>query len=314
MRDKIYIKRWKQKAFNTEQINDTKSWLDHPKYIDFPIDCIFSIDKHGDCTFYMEKESMERCRIFGRFFYWKSFLDDLDYISDPEWYSMPGILECYFVLQPEIVEGIPDEFLEWDYKTSDIFPQKDIKLLVKSKYINKPKEKYSFMEVLQLKRLLLRFKWEEQYYKRAYNFQKKAINYRIVKEVSVSIIKDFNGKEESNDKIHYIFNPHNVKKIKGTAIKLDEGLSAKSLFTIMLCIGKKILVVPNARPELVEYFTMEGLVGFISEEGGATAHSVVIARELNIPCAVGVSGIMDKVKTGDIIEIDMENKKINITK
>jgi pyruvate,water dikinase len=66
-----------------------------------------------------------------------------------------------------------------------------------------------------------------------------------------------------------------------------------------------ILVAPNTRPEYVPIMKMAGAI--ISEEGGITCHSAIVARELKIPCIVGVQGVMLLLKDGDIVEVDANN-------
>ena len=40
------------------------------------------------------------------------------------------------------------------------------------------------------------------------------------------------------------------------------------------------------------------------ERGSLLSHSAIVARELGIPCVVGLKGAMDWIKTGDRIEVD----------
>jgi pyruvate,water dikinase len=47
--------------------------------------------------------------------------------------------------------------------------------------------------------------------------------------------------------------------------------------------------------------------GIITEKGGRTAHAAIVSRELGIPAVVGVSGALEKLKTGD--EITMNNSQ-----
>jgi phosphotransferase system enzyme I (PtsI) len=50
---------------------------------------------------------------------------------------------------------------------------------------------------------------------------------------------------------------------------------------------------------------VKGMVqGFLTETGGPTSHSVIVARSLEIPAVVGVDGITHLVKEGDSILID----------
>jgi len=73
-----------------------------------------------------------------------------------------------------------------------------------------------------------------------------------------------------------------------------------------------ILVAPNTRPEYVPIMKMAGAI--ISEEGGITCHSAIVARELKIPCIVGVQGVMLLLKDGDMVEVDANNGLVKIVK
>ncbi len=49
----------------------------------------------------------------------------------------------------------------------------------------------------------------------------------------------------------------------------------------------------------------------ISRNGGLTCHASILARELNIPCIVGVKGL-ENIKEGSIVKIDAAEEKIVI--
>ncbi|MBT4823560.1 hypothetical protein HN695_06000 [Candidatus Woesearchaeota archaeon] len=49
----------------------------------------------------------------------------------------------------------------------------------------------------------------------------------------------------------------------------------------------------------------------LSKNGGLTCHASILARELNVPCLVGVNG-MEELKEGTRVEIDAADEKINI--
>lgn len=312
-KEKLYIKRWKQTKFNPKQILDTQVFMENPNYINFPIDCIFSIDKHGDCTFYMEQETIQKCNEFGYKFDWEEFMVDLGDIGRPHNnISLPEIIEYYFMLQPEITEYIQPDIADLLYSSKEWFYIPELKKLKALGYVEKPKGEYNLMEVLALKRIILRDMWETPYYKKKYSPFLKETNIRLHHGVKQSIISQFNGIEEPRTGIYYKFSPHGVTLLSGIVCKLDENMKQKEVDKILSGKESKILVVPNARPELVKYFDTKGLVGFLSEEGGATSHSIVIARERNIPCAVGIPGIMKQVENGDRIEIDLSTDKITI--
>ena len=50
-----------------------------------------------------------------------------------------------------------------------------------------------------------------------------------------------------------------------------------------------------------------GVLAFVTEEGGRTSHSAIMARSLDVPAVVGVKGLMDAVQEGDVILVDGES-------
>ena len=54
------------------------------------------------------------------------------------------------------------------------------------------------------------------------------------------------------------------------------------------------------------------IIGFITQKGGLTSHTAIIARTLNIPALLGASGIMDEVNDGDVVIIDGSESEVVI--
>ena len=50
-----------------------------------------------------------------------------------------------------------------------------------------------------------------------------------------------------------------------------------------------------------------GVLAFVTEEGGRTSHSAIMARSLDVPAVVGVKGLMEAVQEGDIVLVDGES-------
>ena len=42
----------------------------------------------------------------------------------------------------------------------------------------------------------------------------------------------------------------------------------------------------------------------LTEQGGATSHACILARELNIPCIVGIENLLSFVKEGEFSEVE----------
>jgi pyruvate,water dikinase len=47
-----------------------------------------------------------------------------------------------------------------------------------------------------------------------------------------------------------------------------------------------------------------GAAGLLVEQGGLLSHSAIVARELGIPTVLGLAGLLDTVRTGDMVELD----------
>ena len=65
-----------------------------------------------------------------------------------------------------------------------------------------------------------------------------------------------------------------------------------------------IIVTYDLTPSETVNLDREKTFGFITEIGGETSHSAIIARTLNIPAVVGVGKEINQIKTGDIIVMD----------
>lgn len=72
----------------------------------------------------------------------------------------------------------------------------------------------------------------------------------------------------------------------------------------------KILVTKTTDPGWV--FLLSVAKGVIAEKGSLLSHTAIISRELGIPSIVGVIGITNILKTGDVIQMDGSTGKIEI--
>lgn len=57
---------------------------------------------------------------------------------------------------------------------------------------------------------------------------------------------------------------------------------------------------------------MLGASAVITEDGGRYSHAATFSRENNIPCLIGMGGIMEELHDGELISIDTKNKTITI--
>ncbi len=71
-----------------------------------------------------------------------------------------------------------------------------------------------------------------------------------------------------------------------------------------------ILVTTNTDPGWVVLFPTASAI--IVERGSLLSHSAIVSREMGIPCIVGVTGLLQTLKGGDMIEMDGATGRIKI--
>ncbi len=65
-----------------------------------------------------------------------------------------------------------------------------------------------------------------------------------------------------------------------------------------------IVVAYDLTPADTVALARNKVVGFVTEAGGRTSHTAIMARALDVPCVLGVSGITDYAGAGDSIIVD----------
>ncbi|MDQ6786984.1 MAG: phosphoenolpyruvate--protein phosphotransferase [Acidobacteriota bacterium] len=71
-----------------------------------------------------------------------------------------------------------------------------------------------------------------------------------------------------------------------------------------------IIVAKDVKPSTLIELTEANLKGIITERGGWTSHTFILARELSLPAVTGIGEILRQIQTGDEIIIDGFNGKI----
>ncbi|OCG25009.1 phosphoenolpyruvate--protein phosphotransferase [Gilliamella sp. wkB108] len=73
-----------------------------------------------------------------------------------------------------------------------------------------------------------------------------------------------------------------------------------------------ILVATDLTPSETAQLNLDMVLGFITDAGGRTSHTSIMARSLEIPAIVGTSNATQKIKQGDFIILDAINNAIYI--
>lgn len=73
-----------------------------------------------------------------------------------------------------------------------------------------------------------------------------------------------------------------------------------------------IIIAADLSPSEMAQLNLKKVLGFITDFGGRTSHTSIIARSLELPAIIGTNIITKKVENGDFILLDAINNKIYI--
>ena len=92
-----------------------------------------------------------------------------------------------------------------------------------------------------------------------------------------------------------------------TSRVLDNLLNVKQQFDLRHLSEPCILVGHDLSPSTTAQLDRNFVLGFVTDIGGKTSHTAIIARSLDIPAVVGAQNISDELETGDYALIDGYN-------
>ncbi len=93
---------------------------------------------------------------------------------------------------------------------------------------------------------------------------------------------------------HLVFNMQNIKR----EITLNENT---------------ILIAEDLTPADTSSMDLSKVNGIVLKEGGFTSHAVIVAKNLGIPCVIGVKSLLDNIVDGELMTIDGDTGNIVIS-
>jgi len=98
-----------------------------------------------------------------------------------------------------------------------------------------------------------------------------------------------------------------VVSMGGLEKLVDEALVMKE-FDPSANFNDKIIITSHTDPGWSLVFPL--IKGLVVERGGMLSHAAIVARELNIPCIVGVENATDIIRSGETIELDLNGGEV----
>ena len=87
-------------------------------------------------------------------------------------------------------------------------------------------------------------------------------------------------------------------------------LLGKELVDLSALPENSIVVVRELTPSMTADIDKDNVAGIVTETGGRTSHSAIIARALEIPAVLSVADATTNIKTGDMVVVDGTNGKV----
>ena len=92
-----------------------------------------------------------------------------------------------------------------------------------------------------------------------------------------------------------------MRDIKTRMQKVLMGVSSIDISSLP---AGSVIVAKDLTPSMTAGINPDHVTGILTELGGKTSHSAILARALEIPAVVAVNGLMNMVKDGDMVVLD----------
>ncbi len=110
--------------------------------------------------------------------------------------------------------------------------------------------------------------------------------------------------KERFDRIDDAYIKERYTDIKHVADRIFGLLAGREHSQLHGAIGSAIVVANSFSPEDILRMHGENILGFLSEKGGVTSHTAIVARSLGIPAVVGLEHATSILATGEQIILD----------
>ncbi len=99
------------------------------------------------------------------------------------------------------------------------------------------------------------------------------------------------------------------RDIKSRVIKILLGIEEQNISEVP---AGTVLVAHDLTPSMTAGIVAENISGILTEVGGRTSHSAILARAMEIPAVLSIDGICSKVKNGDRICLNGTSGEVEI--
>jgi len=95
-----------------------------------------------------------------------------------------------------------------------------------------------------------------------------------------------------------------IKDVEDVSERILRNLTGKQMESLADIKGQVVVVAHDLSPADTTQMRLEHVLGFVTDMGGKTSHTAIIAQSLEIPAVVGLERITHEVNSGDLIILD----------
>jgi phosphoenolpyruvate-protein phosphotransferase (PTS system enzyme I) len=110
--------------------------------------------------------------------------------------------------------------------------------------------------------------------------------------------------EEIFSKIKDEYIRNRIKDVTDVSERILRNLTGTEIENLSDIEGQVIIVAHDLSPADTTQMRLDNVLGFVTDMGGKTSHTAIIAQSLEIPAVVGLEHITQEARSGDLIVVD----------
>ncbi|MGO1371501.1 MAG: phosphoenolpyruvate--protein phosphotransferase [Senegalia sp. (in: firmicutes)] len=123
------------------------------------------------------------------------------------------------------------------------------------------------------------------------------------------VINQFIGIFEAMDNEYMKERAADIKDVSGRVLRHILG---KTVVDLAGLEEEVIIIAPDLTPSDTATMNKEKVLGFLTDIGGRTSHSAIMARSLEVPAIVGLKDITKKVENGDFVVFNGDTGEVMV--
>ncbi|MCL0049043.1 phosphoenolpyruvate--protein phosphotransferase [Dehalococcoidia bacterium] len=122
--------------------------------------------------------------------------------------------------------------------------------------------------------------------------------------VTYSVQNSFEESAKQMEQMENKYFKERAKDIHDVSDRLIRNIVNKQKVSFALLLEPSIVVASDLTPSDTASLDRKNVLGFVTEKGGVTSHTAILAEALGIPAVVGVKDVLREVKEKDELVID----------